>query len=79
MARPKGVSIVAFINLAYGGLNGIFGLVLLTGWLLEVTDPQGNYHANYTYDALYQLTSESGTSTHSYQYDSRHHRLQKIG
>jgi RHS repeat-associated protein len=31
----------------------------------------------YTYDDLYQLTSESGPLSHSYQYDSLYNRLQK--
>jgi YD repeat-containing protein len=33
----------------------------------------------YTYDALYQLTSESGTFAHDYTYDSLHNRVQKDG
>ncbi len=48
-------------------------------------DPVGNIRQmqiqeeeiTYTYDPLYQLTSESGTFTHHYSYDSLHNRLRK--
>jgi len=48
-------------------------------------DPVGNIHKmrietdeiNYTYDDLYQLTSESGLFAHSYLYDSLYNRLKK--
>ncbi|HSX13708.1 MAG TPA: RHS repeat-associated core domain-containing protein [Chlamydiales bacterium] len=36
-----------------------------------------NQEMDYTYDDLYQLTSESGLFAHNYQYDSLNNRLQK--
>ena len=41
------------------------------------TDPMGITHCQYTYDPLYQLKSETGFTTNSYQSDSLNNLLQK--
>jgi RHS repeat-associated protein len=38
------------------------------------TDPDGTVNSHWTYDALYQLTSEEGLATHQYQYASNGNR-----
>lgn len=45
----------------------------------EVTDGQGHLTSTYTYDDLYQLTSETGACSHTYQNDSLHNRFAKDG
>lgn len=43
--------------------------------LLQTSDPLGDVINHYTYDSLYQLTSEIGTDDHTYSYDSTYNRL----
>lgn len=45
----------------------------------QTSDPQNSCTDNYTYDALYQLTSEKGGFSHTYQHDSMNNRLCKNG
>lgn len=51
------------------------------GNLLErqVTDSQGTCQYRYTYEDLYQLTSETGSTPHNYQHDSICNRVAKNG
>ena len=43
----------------------------------KVVDQQGPVNYTYTYDNLYQLTSESGFSSHTYENDSIYNRTEK--
>lgn len=51
------------------------------GNILEsrLQDPSGDISSSYTYDDLYQLSSESGRITHNYSYDSHYNRRSKDG
>jgi len=51
------------------------------GNLLErtLTDTVGAIHDTYTYDDLYQLTSENSLKPHQYRYDSLYNRIEKDG
>lgn len=43
----------------------------------QFKDPLGTLDCSFSYDNLYQLTSETGLSVHDYAYDSLHNRLLK--
>lgn len=43
----------------------------------RLKDPQGDITARYSYNDLYQLLTESGVTSHDYQYDSLYNRTQK--
>ena len=43
----------------------------------EVLDAQGDLSYKYTYDAFYQLRSETGAASHTYQHDSLYNRVTK--
>lgn len=45
----------------------------------KLKDPLGEVPCTYTYDDLYQLKVEEGTSSHTYQYDSLFNRVDKDG
>lgn len=44
-----------------------------------ISDPLGTVASTYTYDDLYQLTSETGNAQHTYVNDSRYNRRAKDG
>ncbi len=44
---------------------------------LHTKDPEGSSDRTFTYDFLSQLTSETGPTSHSYNYDSLYNRLKK--
>lgn len=43
----------------------------------EIADPLAKISSDYTYDDLYQLTSETGFEAHAYAYDSLNNRIMK--
>lgn len=55
-----------------GGFDAVGNLLMR-----HYRDPMGEVSCHYSYDALYQLSSEEGTATHAYVHDSLYNRRQK--
>jgi len=73
LGRPKEISHSAWSeSIPNGGYDSVGNLICKT-----VLDVQGSANCNYTYDDLYQLTSESGIAPHTYQNDSINNRVNK--
>ncbi|MDF2549697.1 MAG: rhs family protein [Chlamydiales bacterium] len=73
LGRKRSITSPSFsLSIPEGGYDAASNLTAV-----HIEDAIGEMDYQYTYDDLYQITSEKGHAAHEYAYDSIHNRLQK--